>query len=395
MDETIQCAGEIRCMGTDCLDVDSENSMGDMAHAIALLQAAESMASDSTCTPTGSEGAMSCKIFPGKEFKCKKPAGIAKGASAFLTNCCKKPQQGQKPSLSQFVMAVIQVPAVQGALGSLAGPALNPLKGAWQSLKDGATKTFNSVTNPFTSFAENASGHTETDGTSQEQLANDTSKALKEKTKDMLTSVLGGGADASSKSSQIMDAGGQAMSLLNNAMVYAQVAKLIIGLIWHCNENDLVLDVQKKLKNCVRVGTYCSQKIPLIGCVKRKESYCCFNSPLSRIMQEQIRQQPQMGLSWGRPKSPDCSALSTDMLERVNWDQVNLDEWIAILQSSGQMPDGASMTMDALTGSGSFMDTNGSRPNVQERTEQRMEGIDLDAARREAADTMVLDTGAP
>jgi len=396
MDETIQCAGEIRCMGTDCLDVNKEDSMSDMAHAIALLQAAESMASDSSCTPTGSEGAMSCRIFPGKEYKCKKPAGIAKGGSAFLTNCCKKPEQGQKPSLSQFVQAVILVPAVQGAIGALGGPAaLAPLQGTWQTLKGGASKTFNGVTNPFTSWAENASGHTESDGTSQEQLANDTSQGLKEKTKSMLTEALGGGDSASSQSSQIMGAGGQALSMLNNAMVGMQVAKLIIGLIWHCDKRDIELDVQKKLKNCVHIGTYCSQKIPLIGCVKRKESYCCFNSPLSRIMQQEIRKQPQMGLSWGRPKSPDCRAISTDMLEKVNWDQVNLDEWIAILHATGQMPNGSNVTMNALTGTGSFMDTNGARMNVEERTKKRFEGIDGDAARREAADTMVLDTGAP
>jgi len=211
----------------------------------------------------------------------------------------------------------------------------------------------------------------------------------------MLTEALGGGDSASSQSSQIMGAGGQALSMLNTAMVGMQVAKLIIGLIWHCDKRDIELDVQKKLKNCVRIGTYCSQKIPLIGCVKRKESYCCFNSPLSRIMQQEIRKQPQMGLNWGRPKSPDCRAISTDMLEKVNWDQVNLDEWIAILHATGQMPNGSNVTMNALTGPGSFMDTNGKRINVQERTMERINGIDVDAARREAADSMVLDTGAP
>jgi len=395
VDETIQCAGEIRCMGTDCLDVSREDSSADMAHTIALLQAAESMGADSTCTPIGEDGAASCQIFPGKEFRCKKPAGIATGAGAFLTNCCKKPQQGQKPSLAQFVMVAVQIPAVQGALGSLAKSAFEPLQGTWQSLKDTAVKTFNHVTNPFTSQVENASGHVVTVDLTQEQVAQDVSQKLKDKAKGMLTSVLGGGAEASAKADQILNAGGQALSMFNTAMVYMQVAKLIIGLIWHCNKSDLELDVQKQYKNCVHVGTYCSQKIPLVGCVARKESYCCVNSPLSRIMQQEIRKQPHMGLSWGSPKAPNCSAITTQMLEQVDWERVNLDEWIAIMQASGQLPDASTMTIDALTGIGSNMDTDGSRRNVQQRTLERLEGIDVDAARREAADTMVVETGKP
>jgi len=129
------------------------------------------------------------------------------------------------------------------------------------------------------------------------------------------------------------------MAMFNAAMMYVQIAKLIIGLIWHCNEKDIELDVQKQYKNCVHIGTYCSQKVFLLGCIQRKETYCCFNSPLSRILQQQVRRQPQIGMGWGSPQAPNCGPISTTMLERVDWEQVNLDEWIAILHATGQLPD--------------------------------------------------------
>jgi len=53
------------------------------------------------------------------------------------------------------------------------------------------------------------------------------------------------------------------------------------------------------------------------------------------------------------------------------------------------------MTIDALTGIGSNMDTDGSRRNAQQRTPERLEGVDVDAVRREAADTIVVETGKP
>jgi len=396
--ETVQCAGEIRCLGTDCLDVHSENSTADMANAIAMLQAAQSMGQDAACTGVGTENA-SCTIFGGKEFKCKKPAGIASGASAVLTNCCKKPQQGMKPSLMEFVMVAIQIPQVQSALGTLAGQALTPLEGAFQSLKSSATKVWGDITKPFVGAAGNATATVApapsgTGGGSPNPV-NALKAGIKEKAESMLTSFLGGGADASAKAAQIMNAGGAALSMLNTAYISFQVAKLVLGLIWHCKEDDITLDVQKQLKNCVHVGTYCSTKLPLGGCIARKESYCCFNSPLSRIMQEQIRNQPQLGLGWGTPKAPDCSPIDTSLLEQVDWDKLNLDEWIGILHETGQMPDGSKMTMENLTGAGSFLDTSGTRMEVEQRTFERLRDTDVDAARREAADTMSVDVGAP
>lgn len=74
---------------------------------------------------------------------------------------------------------------------------------------------------------------------------------------------------------------------------------------------------------CIPIGTYCAQKI-LKVCVRKKRSSCCFPSKLSRLLHEQGR--PQLGLSWGDPKTPDCRGLSVEELSGVRFDQLDLRE---------------------------------------------------------------------
>jgi hypothetical protein len=71
-------------------------------------------------------------------------------------------------------------------------------------------------------------------------------------------------------------------------------------------------------------------------------------------------------------------------LARVDWSRVNLDEWLAILAETGYFPTAASLNQEALTGSGSAYDVGGTRPTAAERSTTRAQGLDIDAARRDA-----------
>lgn len=63
---------------------------------------------------------------------------------------------------------------------------------------------------------------------------------------------------------------------------------------------------------------------------------------------------------------------------------VNLDEWLAILAKTGHLPTPDSLNLDAFTGTGSALDVSGARPNAAARGQTRSDGLDSDAARREA-----------
>jgi conjugal transfer mating pair stabilization protein TraN len=63
---------------------------------------------------------------------------------------------------------------------------------------------------------------------------------------------------------------------------------------------------------------------------------------------------------------------------------VNLDEWLAILTETGHFPSLDSLNLNALTGTGSALELSGSRPDAGARSQARSDGLDTDAARREA-----------
>lgn len=89
---------------------------------------------------------------------------------------------------------------------------------------------------------------------------------------------------------------------------------------------------------------------------------------------------------WGSAKNPRCDGLYTSQLAAVNWDAVDLREWLALLAIGGQYPTQRDVNIDGLTGSGSafnFQNTSSPRPNAAQRTQNRINesGEDLEQLR--------------
>ena len=122
------------------------------------------------------------------------------------------------------------------------------------------------------------------------------------------------------------------------------------------------------------------------ACVEERESYCCYSSPLARILQEQIR--PQLRYSYGDIKQPDCKGIPINRLDEVDWNKVNLDEWIAILQTTNRLPTAGNalekLNLDKLTGQGSHFNIDGSRLNTLDRNVQRLAPLDVNGIRRQS-----------
>ena len=139
------------------------------------------------------------------------------------------------------------------------------------------------------------------------------------------------------------------------------------------------------------MGSYCKSKV-LTACIGRRKPCCCFNTPLARILNEQIR--PQLGRGWGDSDDPDCSGIAVEDFERVDWDQVNLDEWLAILAETGNYPTLEDLDLEELTGTGSEYDLSDERADAAERSDTRSDGLDSDGVRREA-ETELWDSTLP
>ena len=91
------------------------------------------------------------------------------------------------------------------------------------------------------------------------------------------------------------------------------ILDILVHIIWACEQSELELGAKQQLKVCHYVGAYCASDV--IGiCIEKQDSYCCYDSPLARIMQEQIRKQGVEG-GWGSAKHPKCGGLYTTELE--------------------------------------------------------------------------------
>ena len=131
------------------------------------------------------------------------------------------------------------------------------------------------------------------------------------------------------------------------------------------------LAAKKQLKSCKDVGSFCDSKDPITGlCWIRKESYCRYNSPLARILNEQIK--PQLSMNFGTPQNPVCTGIKVSDLKKVDWSQVNLDEWLGILAQTNHLPT-AGCGNDAQSWSVDLCGQPIEPPKIRNRNQQQAE----------------------
>lgn len=390
----IQCAGPIRCMGTDCLDI-TYTQNNDFAKASALLNAAQFMAQDMACTghdeegnPTGDDNVV-CSVFPGEAGECKKAVGG-------VVNCCEKPDG---ISLMDYVTLLMSVPKIDTAIMGLS--ETNAIRSSYQLLREPITQGFTELSQPFTSAIDNVSGVFDTVSQAYDQVVGQLQDAVANLYDSVFGNVAGSGSGAGAGAGAIASEGaqtageqfvqnaGQLIGWIGTIYTVYSVAMMAIKMIWKCTDDEMAVNVKRQLKSCNYVGSYCKTEV-LGVCIEKREAYCCFSSPLSRIIQEQVR--PQLGLSFGSPKNPSCGGISMEQIADIDWEKVNLDEWLGILQSTGNWPNPDEIDINALTGAGTTFDL-GSRVDAEERALKRLEGTDIDQARYDQSITYKPFTG--
>ena len=106
-----------------------------------------------------------------------------------------------------------------------------------------------------------------------------------------------------------------------------------------CNADEQRLAQSQGMSECTYVGTYCSDKSFFGVCLKKRRSYCCHGSRLSRIITEQGR--AQLGRSYVSAKDPDCSGFSVAEFASLDIGAMDLSEFYADLENSLTIPDPA------------------------------------------------------
>lgn len=396
--DTYSCGGEIKCMGDECLDI-SQTQSQDFAKAAALLNAAEFMTQDMSCTgvdengvATGDEN-VNCEAFAGKKGECK----IAVGG---ISDCCNTPVN---VSMADYLNLLNASKKLGAAIFKLDSPYINAAKGAYQTLGESAAQSWSEVTQPFATYVENIAGAVTDFVQPVTDFARELVNMLKEQLQKVLNEILtrlgyeGGSAAAQGAASNamasIMDSGAaQLIGEVMTAYGYVALAIAVIQMVYQCEEEEFEVNAKRELKSCHFIGSYC--KTEAIGCIEKREVYCCYNSPLSRIVQEQAR--PQLGIGWGTTDEPLCGGIPLDRIAEIDWNAVNLDEWTGILEENGMLANQDLMNIESLTGEGSGLNLESNpRINATDRTLQRLDGIDVDSIRSDTASDLSgqLDKG--
>ncbi len=164
---------------------------------------------------------------------------------------------------------------------------------------------------------------------------------------------------------------GSAISFVGTVYAIYSAAKLVVALAYACDEDEYQLQSNIMVKKCDRVGSYCSEEWDLgltEVCVTRSNTYCCFESPLSRILNKQIKYglkgcgrvlwpSNNPGCAFGpNGEHPDCSPITLEQLESVDWTQVDLTEWLELLKASDVLSSD-DVSLDGLTDN--FLPTGG------------------------------------
>lgn len=399
----MQCQGDIACLGDECVQEQYIQST-DFVQAAALLNVAQQASKDMVCTGTDMTQDVTCTLFAGENMTCK----VAVGG---IQDCCDVPTS---VNLTDYITMTFKLYMADSAMMSIDtryvyGETLSSVVGAYQGWHNAAVDVvkegMSAVSEPLTGFVGNIAGEVGTFFSSVKVIINGIKNFIKDAMKELLTSVLeevGIGtagavagetagqatSDAASMASSAVETLGTVISVVGYVYLAYQVAMLVIQTVYKCETKEFELASNKALRQCHYLGSYCKSKV-LGACIEKRQSYCCYKSPLGRILQEQIREQLHIG--FGSPKNPYCEGISIEDFGKVDWEKVNLDEWIAMSQEAGFLgADVNKLTMDGLTGQGSPIDYKGDRLNAADRAVERLDGVPVDDIRDEYSKRFVM-----
>ena len=103
-----------------------------------------------------------------------------------------------------------------------------------------------------------------------------------------------------------------------------------------CSREEMTLHQRDAQGLCSYVGTYCASSF-LGVCFTKRKVYCCFESKLSRILQEQGR--VQLNKPWGPPKTETCAGFTVAEFAQLDLSKMDFSEVYAEFTSAARLPD--------------------------------------------------------
>ena len=119
------------------------------------------------------------------------------------------------------------------------------------------------------------------------------------------------------------------------AIVVMLVIKVMFGN--GCSAEDIETAMLANSDYCHYLGTVCEREWKHIGCVQTAKRFCCFNSKMARIIQEQGR--PQLKVfgptgNWGTAQNPNCRGFTPQEFQQLDFSRIDLTEYFGDIQQN-------------------------------------------------------------
>ncbi|MGL4667337.1 MAG: type-F conjugative transfer system mating-pair stabilization protein TraN, partial [Saezia sp.] len=108
-----------------------------------------------------------------------------------------------------------------------------------------------------------------------------------------------------------------------------------------CSSEEKGLMEAKKKGLTIELGEFCAESV-LGVCIRKKKSYCQFDSKMARIIQQQGKK--QLNIGFGSNKHPVCTGITPEQLQVLDFSQVDFTDFYEDLDANLNLPD-----MDEIT----------------------------------------------
>jgi len=288
-DVAIVCAGDIRCIGSECSDA-SYNANQDFAKAVQMAEILKAAQVDASQT----------EVFPGKPMIC----------NSTPHNCCVANTGGV--SIGDYITLSIASYKAYTFMSAGIGKTMDTLAASMTNSINAIATKFGYIQPEmitpyhfqFTSFA----------GVNDVQI-------LQYPEGELIV--------YNTASAQWLTYAATAATVIQAVWMAYNIATTVYNIMFACTADDMKTSSYLGFNLCHLVGERCAGRF-LGVCYKRENVYCCFNSILARLIHEQGR--PQVGRGWGSLDNPDCAGLTFGELSALDFSQMDLTEYMQYVQ---------------------------------------------------------------
>lgn len=339
---------EVPCLGLGCVSDElptiTEQERSNRGQALGGIGLMAYMQDDMNCQ------AGVCQIFTGQDHTCR--CGI-KGSF----DCCSIKTQVTAQDyirLSSYIMTLEAAAAlvkqevadfgswsaIGGGSGGLISSELDSLIGAYA--KTGLETVRSSYLQKLTTKTANL----------VEQLFG---KEMRDRI--FLEGAAGGATSGTTLHPDVLNS---AQGLMQAYLAY-KLAVAAYEVITACHTNEYETSMRLNMNSCLYLRSVCDHKL-LGRCLVRKRHYCCYNSPLARIVMAGLKNQGYA--------ASDCRGISATELQNYDLGLIDFSEWNNMVSQSQLLPAETS-NLDTITGSGSALNT-GARADAAIRAQGRV-----------------------